>query len=311
MPPQAQHIFEAYRMHANELAEGNIRLIWAAFRISPSLWDLPECDLKDLAGVAQEELLHSAKHYNPWYRSSIGEVPYETRFPGLFSTYAVKNMHFMMLNASKELQDMHIPAWRLSQYKTYWDVRALYSDQQEGVSFGAVVAASEFKRANRRFPKPEELQEYFNHVEHDDEARKKHRKQIQSYAKLLLIMQPVSFDALLNGKKQYRDERSGDVEAISYTMEGILPSVDDVPGAVFVDMRREILGTALQRLSERERKVLELRVGITDQTVHTLDDVAQYFGVTKERIRQIEAQGLKKLRHPSTSRMLRDCLIED
>ena len=64
----------------------------------------------------------------------------------------------------------------------------------------------------------------------------------------------------------------------------------------------------LSTLSEREARVLELRFGIGDGISHTLEEIGQEFGVTRERIRQIEAKALKKLRHPSHSKKLRDFL---
>ncbi len=64
----------------------------------------------------------------------------------------------------------------------------------------------------------------------------------------------------------------------------------------------------LDTLSERERKVLELRFGLKDHKPRTLEEVGRVFGVTRERIRQIEAKALRKLRHPSRSRKLRDYL---
>ena len=65
---------------------------------------------------------------------------------------------------------------------------------------------------------------------------------------------------------------------------------------------------ALAALSERERQVLELRFGLVDGKDHTLEEVSRYFKVTRERIRQIEAKALRKLRHPTRSRLLRDYL---
>ena len=72
------------------------------------------------------------------------------------------------------------------------------------------------------------------------------------------------------------------------------------------DQMRDILAS----LSERERSVLALRFGLVDGESHTLEEVGQRFGVTRERIRQIEAKALRKLRHPTRSRKLRDYLIE-
>ncbi len=74
------------------------------------------------------------------------------------------------------------------------------------------------------------------------------------------------------------------------------------------EMLREQVKNALAVLSERERQVLELRFGLVDGKDHTLEEVGQYFNVTRERIRQIEAKALRKLRHPTRSRQLRDYL---
>jgi len=74
------------------------------------------------------------------------------------------------------------------------------------------------------------------------------------------------------------------------------------------EMLREQVKSALAVLSDREREVLEMRFGLVDGKDHTLEEVGQYFNVTRERIRQIEAKALRKLRHPTRSRYLRDYL---
>jgi RNA polymerase primary sigma factor len=74
------------------------------------------------------------------------------------------------------------------------------------------------------------------------------------------------------------------------------------------EMLREQMQHALSSLSDREREVLELRFGLRDGREHTLEEVSRYFDVTRERIRQIEAKALRKLRHPTRSRELRDYL---
>jgi RNA polymerase primary sigma factor len=78
--------------------------------------------------------------------------------------------------------------------------------------------------------------------------------------------------------------------------------------AASLEMLREQVQQALAVLSERERQVLELRFGLVDGKDHTLEEVSRYFKVTRERIRQIEAKALRKLRHPTRSRLLRDYL---
>lgn len=72
------------------------------------------------------------------------------------------------------------------------------------------------------------------------------------------------------------------------------------------EMLREQVQSALGALSDRERQVLELRFGLIDGKDHTLEEVSNYFNVTRERIRQIEAKALRKLRHPTRSRNLRE-----
>ncbi|MBI5666670.1 MAG: RNA polymerase sigma factor RpoD [Chloroflexi bacterium] len=71
---------------------------------------------------------------------------------------------------------------------------------------------------------------------------------------------------------------------------------------------KEQIRSALGVLSEREREVLEMRFGLHDGQDHTLEEVGRHLGVTRERIRQIEAKALRKLRHPTRSRQLRDYL---
>ena len=86
---------------------------------------------------------------------------------------------------------------------------------------------------------------------------------------------------------------------------------DDVPtpvDAAAYSMLKEQLMEVLDTLSEREKKVLMLRFGLEDGRPRTLEEVGKEFNVTRERIRQIEAKALRKLRHPSRSKKLKDYL---
>jgi len=100
----------------------------------------------------------------------------------------------------------------------------------------------------------------------------------------------------------------GDEESSS--LADFIPDEDTLSpiDAAARQMLREQVQSALTSLSEREREVLELRFGLKDGKDHTLEEVSKYFDVTRERIRQIEAKALRKLRHPSRSRQLRDYL---
>ncbi|HTP10632.1 MAG TPA: RNA polymerase sigma factor RpoD [Anaerolineae bacterium] len=88
--------------------------------------------------------------------------------------------------------------------------------------------------------------------------------------------------------------------------ESVLGPVD----AASNQLLKEQVHSILDSLSDREREVLEMRFGLRDGQGHTLEEVGQFFGVTRERIRQIEAKALRKLRHPYRSRKLRDYLAE-
>ncbi len=74
------------------------------------------------------------------------------------------------------------------------------------------------------------------------------------------------------------------------------------------ELLKEQVHNALSVLTERERQVLEMRFGLLDGKDYTLEEVGKYFNVTRERIRQIEAKALRKMRHPTRSRHLRDYL---
>lgn len=86
---------------------------------------------------------------------------------------------------------------------------------------------------------------------------------------------------------------------------------DDAPApaeaAAFTLLKEQLL-SVLSTLTPREEKVLKLRFGLEDGRARTLEEVGKYFKVTRERIRQIEAKALRKLRHPSRSRKLKDSL---
>ncbi|MGO2710387.1 MAG: RNA polymerase sigma factor RpoD, partial [Leuconostoc mesenteroides] len=76
------------------------------------------------------------------------------------------------------------------------------------------------------------------------------------------------------------------------------------------EMLREQLESVLDTLTDREENVLRLRFGLEDGRTRTLEEVGRVFGVTRERIRQIEAKALRKLRHPSRSKQLKDFMDE-
>jgi RNA polymerase primary sigma factor len=112
-----------------------------------------------------------------------------------------------------------------------------------------------------------------------------------------IAQEPVSLETPIGEEE---DSQLGD-----FLEDKDLPSPED---AASRQLLREQLEEMLDDLTDREREVLHLRFGLEDGHAYTLEEVGKRFGVTRERIRQIEAKALRKLRHPSRSRKLRDFL---
>lgn len=133
----------------------------------------------------------------------------------------------------------------------------------------------------------------------DEEVQRRLNRAAEKVDRILRAMEePVSLDSPVGSEENSQlGDFIEDVEAL------------EPMDAAAREMLRESVKNALAVLSERERQVLELRFGLADGKDHTLEEVGQYFNVTRERIRQIESKALRKLRHPTRSRQLRDFLV--
>lgn len=127
------------------------------------------------------------------------------------------------------------------------------------------------------------------------------RRLMWATAKVQRVLQ--SADEPISLERPVGDEDSSSLGDFIEDVDALAPM-----DAAAREMLREQVQSALGALSERERQVLELRFGLIDGKDHTLEEVSRYFNVTRERIRQIEAKALRKLRHPTRSRFLRDYL---
>ena len=134
----------------------------------------------------------------------------------------------------------------------------------------------------------------------DQELSKKMGLSVDKIAEIRKISQdPVSLETPIGEED---DSHLGDFLADERTMS----PEEYATYEILKDELREVLDT----LTVREKEVLELRFGLFDGSSHTLEEVGKQFKVTRERIRQIEAKALRKLRHPSRAKKLRDFLIE-
>ncbi|MGQ9470438.1 MAG: RNA polymerase sigma factor RpoD [Candidatus Aminicenantales bacterium] len=124
---------------------------------------------------------------------------------------------------------------------------------------------------------------------------------VNKVRKIIKIAQePISLETPIGEEE---DSHLGD-----FIEDKIMPSP---PDTVIHNSLREQIEEALKTLTDREAKVLRMRFGLGDGNEHTLEEVGQQFKVTRERIRQIEAKALRKLKHPSRSKKLRSFLDTD
>jgi len=146
-------------------------------------------------------------------------------------------------------------------------------------------AARDLEQAHGRQPTPEEIA-----VELDVEPRK-----VQWM--LRVSWQPLSLENPIGEEE--------DSELGSFIEDETTPTPTQ---SVYQDLLREKLEQVLSTLPPREARILRLRFGLINGQSYTLEEVGQKFGLTRERIRQIEGKALRRLRHPRRSRQLRDYL---
>ena len=187
--------------------------------------------------------------------------------------------------------------YKFSTYATWWIRQAItraIADQARTIRIPVhmVETINKFVRVQRqllqelgREPYPEEIAEHMNMpVDRVREIQK-------------ISLEPVSLETPIGEEE---DSHLGD-----FIQDENVP----VPAeAAAFTLLREQLEEVLGTLTEREQKVLKLRFGLEDGRSRTLEEVGREFEVTRERIRQIEAKSLRKLRHPSRSRKLKDYL---
>lgn len=187
--------------------------------------------------------------------------------------------------------------FKFSTYATWWIRQAItraIADQARTIRIPVhmVETINKLVRTQRKLivslgrdPKPEEIAK-----EMDIETERVHEI-------LKIAQEPVSLETPIGEEE---DSNLGD-----FIPDEEIESPQD---AATFTLLREQLDEVLDTLSEREKKVLILRFGLDDGRTRTLEEVGKVFDVTRERIRQIEAKALRKLRHPSRSKKLRDYL---
>ncbi len=189
--------------------------------------------------------------------------------------------------------------YKFSTYATWWIRQAItraLADQARTIR----VPVHMVETINKLARVQRQLTQDLNREPTDEEIAKKLGISVDKVREVYKISQdPVSLETPIGEEDDshlgdfIRDERT--VSPEEYATEELL---------------KEELASVLLTLTDREEKVLRLRFGLDDGQCRTLEEVGQIFGVTRERIRQIEAKALRKLRHPSRSRKLKDFLTD-
>ena len=189
--------------------------------------------------------------------------------------------------------------YKFSTYATWWIRQAItraIADQARTIR----VPVHMVETINKLARVQRQLTQELNREPTEEELAKKLNISVEKVREVYKISQdPVSLETPIGEED---DSHLGDFVPDERTM-----SPEDYATA---EMLKEELASVLKTLTEREEKVLRLRFGLDDGQCRTLEEVGQIFGVTRERIRQIEAKALRKLRHPSRSRKLKDFLID-
>ena len=187
--------------------------------------------------------------------------------------------------------------FKFSTYATWWIRQAItraIADQARTIRIPVhmVETINKLIRVSRqllqelgRDPKPEEI------AKEMDMSEEKVREIMK------IAQDPVSLETPIGEEE---DSHLGDF----IPDEDALAPAEAAAYSLLKDQIEDVLGS----LNEREQKVLKLRFGLEDGRARTLEEVGKEFDVTRERIRQIEAKALRKLRHPSRSKKLRDYL---
>ena len=187
--------------------------------------------------------------------------------------------------------------FKFSTYATWWIRQAItraIADQARTIRIPVhmVETINKLMRVDRQL-----LQEY-GRTPTAEEIAKEMQVSVDKVREIMKIAQePVSLETPIGEEE---DSHLGD-----FIPDNDIPAPAEV--AAFTLLREQLM-EVLDTLTEREEKVLRLRFGLDDGRPRTLEEVGKEFNVTRERIRQIEAKALRKLRHPSRSKILKDYL---
>lgn len=293
-----EKIYNGDKSARKEFIERNLRLAeWVANSPGINRLNIPS---DDKISYAYEGLIKAVDHFDA-RKTYIDKKGEERHYR--FSTYATKCIYFTIIKdfyKNNKNSLVNVPIYILEQLDMFADI--------ENRFLAAGIKSEVEDIANIMGIKKEHVEEL------------KKYKNMYEMESLDAVEEEINTD--------YVVDRIGDTEKIQETLGGyVLDGVyyepergnvgglsfkqavaknEDLIGMVNTNLLASSLDEVLNTLTDREAKALKLRFGLEDGESKTLEDVANQFGVSRERLRQIEAKALRKLRHPSRSKKVRD-----
>ena len=301
--PETEELAEIEEVTSSELADTDalmdsfstddpVRMYLKEIGKVPLLTPEEEVELAKQMSLGDEEAKHRMTEANLRLVVSIAKR-YVGR--GMLFLDLIQEGNLGLIKAVEKFD--YTKGYKFSTYATWWIRQAItraIADQARTIR----IPVHMVETINKTIRVSRQLLQELGHDPSAEEIAREMDMPVDKVRDILKIAQePVSLETPIGEEE---DSHLGD----------FIPDEDasEPSEAASFSLLREQLEEVLDTLAPREKKVLELRFGIVDGRTRTLEEVGKEFNVTRERIRQIEAKALRKLRHPSRSKKLRDFL---
>ena len=265
-----------------------------------------------LKEIGKVPLLNAEDEVNLAKRMDMGDEEAKKRLAesnlrlvvSIAKRYVGRGMHFLdliqegNLGLIKAVEKFdYVKGYKFSTYATWWIRQAItraIADQARTIR----IPVHMVETINKLMRVSKQLLQEFGREPSADEIAKEMQMSVDKVREIIKLSQdPVSLETPIGEEE---DSHIGD-----FIADDDIPAPSDA--AAFTLLKEQLVGV-LKTLTDREAKVLRLRFGLDDGRARTLEEVGKEFNVTRERIRQIEAKALRKLRHPSRSKKLKEFL---